>query len=161
VVCTHESGIRRRGLVRGDAHYVVEGLGPGRWRAFVESNPQDFPSQVGTMLTALLDEPWITVGTGPEVARDLDSATLRLGRVRGQLAAEFANARLELVPGDDRQRQIPIGLREVAIGDDGAFELEPVLPGTWLVRLHRGGTLPPLERTLEVSRGPATVCTFP
>ena len=58
-------------------------------------------------------------------------------------------------------RQIAVGLREVAVGDDGAFELEPVLPGTWMVRLHRGGTAPPVERTLEVSRGAATVGTFP
>ncbi len=161
VVCAHTSGLRRRGLVRSDGSFVVEGLGPGPWRAFVESNPQDFRSQISTMLSSLLDEPWITVGAVGEVVRNVESPALRLGRVHGRLAPEFANARIELVPNDDRQRQVAVGLRQAAVGDDGAFEIEPVLPGTWLVRLHRGGTTPPLERTLEVSRGAATVCTFP
>jgi hypothetical protein len=160
VLCTHESGLRRRGLVRADGTFVVEGLGPGRWRSDVVATHEDFRSTVAMQMTALLDGPWHTVGAEAELRRDVDSAALRLGHIRGALAPEFAGARLELVPGDDAQRRIPVGLREVAVGDDGTFALEPVLPGMWRARLQpRSGVA--LERTVEVTAGAATVVTFP
>ncbi len=162
VVCTHESGLQRRGFVAGDGTFGVDGLSPGRWRADVEANPQDFRSQSSSLLTACLDDAWFVVGTGASQRHDVEVAALRLGQVRGHLAPAFATARIELVASDERQQQIPIGLRQAVVGNDGTFLIEPVLPGSWLVRLEpRVGNTSPLQRTILVTRGTATVCTFP
>ncbi|MBL8752156.1 MAG: carboxypeptidase regulatory-like domain-containing protein [Planctomycetes bacterium] len=161
VVCTHDNGLRRRGLVRADGTYVVEGLGPGRWRADVVANPEDYRSQCDTLLTALLDEPGVVVGQQAELEHTVAAASLRLGSLRGTLAPQFARARLELVPGNGAQQRIPAGLRQVAVGDDGRLTLAPVLPGTWLVRLEPADGTAALERTVVVVAGAPTEVVFP
>ncbi|MCU0865787.1 MAG: hypothetical protein MUC36_18535 [Planctomycetes bacterium] len=160
VVCTHESGAQRRGLVHPDGEFVVEALFPGRWRARVQSNPGDWHSAAAALLADFVDDPGFTVGNVAQLRVDVPSPARTLGRLRGQLPLGFAGARVELVSGDERLQHVPPGLLQTSVGDDGAFLLDPVLPGGWVVQLTRDGQL--LRRVnLLVVAGEEANCRFP
>jgi hypothetical protein len=55
---------------------------------------------------------------------------------------------------------VPPGLLQATVGDDGAFALDPVLPGGWVVQLTRGGHAPRRVNVLVVA-GDEANCRFP
>jgi hypothetical protein len=160
VVCTHASGALRRGLVHPDGGFVVEALFPGRWRARVQGNSGDWQSAATAFLGDLIDDPGFPIGDAAQQRLDLPSPALLFGRVRGQLPIECAGARVELVPGDERQRRVPPGLLQTVVREDGAFELDPVLPGNWVVELRRTGHSP-RRVDASVAAGDEGNCRFP
>ena len=158
VVCSHESGAQRRGLVHPDGGFVVEALFPGRWRAHVQSNPGDWQSAAAAFLADLVDDPGFAIGDEAVLRVDIASPTRTFGRIRGQLPREFAGARVELIPGDERQQRVPPGLQLATVGDEGAFVLDPVLPGDWVVQLTGSGHAPRRVNVLVVAGDEANCC---
>lgn len=156
VVCTHDSGLQRRGLVGSDGRFAVEGLFPGRWRARLDV--RDAPP-AAVLLAALLDDDGFEVGGAPEARRDVVADALRLGRVDGFADPRWAGQPVALVASDERQQRVPLPLRSARVGADGRFAFDPALPGNWLVTL--GAAAQPLRTArVEVVAGAATPCVF-
>lgn len=159
IVCTHTDGRRVRAVVAGDGAFAVSGLSPGAWRVQVVVHDQTWRSQAAAMLGDLL-EPRVTVVAGDvELRADVPTPSRCFGRLVGQLAPTAVGRLVELLPSDELQERVPTGLRRATIGANGAFELDPVLPGTWRVRWDdaAGATH---ETTIEVVAGAAATCAF-
>lgn len=158
VVCTHESGVQRRALVRGDGGYEVEGMFPGRWRAHLEQG-ESREDRMGALLASLLPETTFELGAEPLHRRDLATSDLLLGRIAGSADLQWAGIRVVLVPTTELQQRVPVPLRTALVGADGSFSIDPVLPGSWRIVL---GSEDQAVRTLtlDVNAGIATQCSF-
>ena len=158
VVCTHESGLQRRALVRSDGGYEVEGMFPGRWRAHLEQG-DSLVDRMGALLADLLPDAEFELGTELLHRRDLASNDQRLGRITGSADLQWAGMRVALVPVSELQQRVPVPLRNTRVGADGTFAFDPLLPGNW--RIVLGSESEPVRTlTLDVRAGIATQCTF-
>lgn len=158
VVCTHESGLQRRALVRSDGGYEVEGLFPGPWRAHLEQG-ETLADRMGALLVGLLPGTTFELGAEPLHRRDLASSDQLLGRIEGSADLQWAGMRVVLVPATELQQRVPAPLRSALVRADGGFELGPLLPGNW--RIVLGSEVEPVRTlTLDVQAGIATRCVF-
>lgn len=158
VVCTHASGLQRRALVRLDGSYEVEGLFPGRWQARLEQETS-LAGRIDSLLVDLLVDEAFEVGTAPLQRHDVAANEFRLGRIRGTVDPALAGSRIRLVPATAVQERVPAVLLSTSVGADGAFALDPVLPGSWRVALEQTGARV-LETAVEVRAGTETTCVF-
>ena len=106
----------------------------------------------------LVDEAF-EVGTAPLQRHDVAANEFRLGRIRGTVDPALAGSRIRLVPATAVQERVPAVLLSTSVGADGAFALDPVLPGSWRVALEQTGARA-LETAVEVRAGTETTCAF-
>jgi hypothetical protein len=159
VLCVHEQGPCRLGIVQHDGTFEVTGLFPGRWVTYVLPDGGRWPSQGHFLLAQLLEPQAIQVDNAPELRRDLVPATLLFARLRGQLPATSHGARVELIPDNATQERVPANLRRFLLNPSGEFSLDPVLPGTWRVRWSTPGS-PDHESTITAIAGQEVTVDF-
>jgi hypothetical protein len=140
VVCTHTSGVRRRGAVAADGRSTVPGLMPGAWRAKLEVAAGSWRDAAAAMLDDLAPAPGFEVVGERDVTFDVVAPSRRFGSIQGRTAPSRAGQRVKLVGDDPALPELPPGLALATIADDGTFAFDPVLPGRWRVAPH--GTEP-------------------
>jgi len=157
VVLRQQDGFARRGFVRADGTFVVEGLSAGEWSALAYSKQRTWADKAARMLLAR--RPWrAELAVSDAAARDAQRIPLdvaapsrRLGTLRAQLPPTDAGATFSLELLDEAPRGVPPGLLRGAVDATGALQMDPVLPGRWRLLLQRAaGTH---EATVQVTAG--------
>lgn len=158
IVCVHGNGHQRRATVEADGTYQLAWLAPGTWTIAVL--PKQDPSGRLTQLWQLLDVPAVTLRDGQEVHLDLDAAPRLAASLTCPLGRRALDSHVELVPRTPQQKRVPQDCLRCAIGADGTFDLDAVLPGEWLVRwTPREGAVREVVVTLPAGR--TTTVAFP
>ena len=143
VVLRQQDGFARRGLVRADGTFVVEGLSAGEWSALAYSKQRTWAAKAARMLLAR--RPWradlavseAAVQSAQRVPLDVAAPSRRLGTLRAQLPPTDAGATFSLEPLDEAGRGVPPGLLRGAVDSNGALRMDAVLPGAWRLLLQR------------------------
>ncbi|MFO1030599.1 MAG: carboxypeptidase-like regulatory domain-containing protein [Planctomycetota bacterium] len=165
VVATRdEPGLPRTGEVAADGSVALQGLGSGRWRLVVLDRGTDWYAQCRRWLALDLGGTTIELAAdGAPAAIELQAPARAFGSV--QLRTNDPSIdRLALEPPPDAPAalgKVRDVLRRTGLRDgDGAFRLDPVLPGRWLLRAYAGSHLVH-ERAIEVEAGAPTVVALP
>ena len=162
VCCRLADGLARRGAVRADGTFVVEGLSQGDWSLTAYSKRRTWADKAARMLLerlpfrAELSVSETAARDGSAIYRDVAAPGSRLGSLRGQLSPQQAGAAFEIGPLDADIPPVPPGLLRGTVGSDGTLRLDAVLPGRWRVTLRSAGG----SRTAEVTvvAGRAAFC---
>jgi len=142
VVCRMRDGLTRRGVVRADQTFVVEGLGAGQWSLTAYSKRRTWRDKSSRRLLQYL--PWradlvidqAAAREGLVRNRDVESPSRRLGSLRAQLTPADGGCAVTLEPLLPLGRAIPPGLLRGVISTAGTLQLDAVLPGEWRVVIH-------------------------
>ena len=112
VVLRQQDGFARRGLVRADGTFVVEGLSAGEWSALAYSKQRTWAAKAARMLLAR--RPWradlavseAAAQGAQRVPLDVAAPSRRLGTLRAQLPPADAGATFSLEPLDEAGRHV-------------------------------------------------------